>query len=196
LQEILDQAREKASVMSTEPAETATPASDAEARAKKAKAAAARKKVAEKAVEDKKKDDEAKKKKATGKLTLRSVRDWPALRGFLALEDKILLEASPTNILDKYLWNSGRGMKVSNAHKKFLDIIEAHNKGKAEDKQFKALKTMSAVRSHIRYREENDGWIFNREGENEDPKIKLVGVNPEFRGVKVGDRPAETAATG
>lgn len=193
LQEILDQAREKASVMTTEPAKTEPETPKVDAKAKKAKAAAARKKVAQKAVEDKKKAAEAKKKKSTGVLTLRSVRDWSALRGFLAQEDKVLLEASPTNILDKYLWNSGRGMKVSNAHKKFLEIIEAHNKGKADDKKFNALKNMSAVRQHIRYREENDGWVFNREGEDADPKIKLVGLNPEFRGVKVADRPAEKA---
>jgi hypothetical protein len=85
--------------------------------------------------------------------------------------------------------------KVSNAHKKFLEIIEKANKGILKDKQFKALKTMSAVRSHIRYREENDGWIFNRDGDDDDPKIRLVGMNPEFRGVKVGDRPAEKEAT-
>ncbi|MGW8177761.1 MAG: hypothetical protein ACWGQW_03090 [bacterium] len=158
---------------------------------KSAKAKAARRKVAQKAVEDKKKAAEAKKKKASGKVTLRSVRDWPSLRTFLNQEDDVLLDTSPTNILDKYLYNSGRGMKVSNAHKKFLDIIADFNEGKKEDDQFKALKTMSSVRSHIRYREENDGWIFNKEGDNDDPKIRLVGMNPEFRGVKVADRPAE-----
>jgi hypothetical protein len=195
LKEILDSAREKASKIATEPAKTETQTPAPDAKAKKAKAEAARKKVAEKAVEDKKKAAEAKKKKSSGVLTLRSVRDWPALRGFLAQEDKVLLDASPTNILDKYLWNSGRGMKVSNAHKKFLEIIEVHNKSLAEDKKFNALKNMSSVRQHIRYREENDGWVFNREGEDADPKIKLVGLNPEFRGVKVADRPAEKAAT-
>jgi len=184
LQEILNTAKAKQAEAATEPAKTKPETDKAE------KAKAARRKVAEKSVEDKKKAAEAK-KKSPGKLTLRGVRDTAALKAFLKQDDKVLLDTSPTNILDKCLYNSGRGMKVSNAHKKFLTIIEKFNKGKKEDDQFKALQKIADVKSHIRYREETDGWIFNREGDTADPKIRLVGMDANLRGVKVADRPTE-----
>lgn len=78
---------------------------------------------------------------------------------------RIRSDVFPTNYLDLLL--------LENKSKKLSEILDLYQKYKAKNKDF---KTVSRIKSHIRFRQKNDGWIFNRSGINKNPIVILTGL--------------------
>ena len=73
----------------------------------------------------------------------------------------------PTNYLDLLL--------LENENKRLSEILTLYG-AYAEKANNHDFKTIGRIKSHIRFRENNDGWIFDWSGDINDPVVRLVGI--------------------
>lgn len=80
---------------------------------------------------------------------------------------RIRSEYYPTNYMDLLL--------LENENKKLSQILKLY-RSYAEKINNNDFKTLGRIKSHIRYRENNDGWSFSSSGDLSDPVVRLVGL--------------------
>ena len=73
----------------------------------------------------------------------------------------------PTNYLDLLL--------LENKNETISKILASYG-AYAEKVNNHDFKTIGRIKSHIRFRESNDGWVFDYSGDLNDPKVSLVGL--------------------
>lgn len=80
---------------------------------------------------------------------------------------RIRSEVYPTNYLDLLI--------LENENKKLSEILTLF-RIHAEKVNYKDFKAVGRIRAHIRFRENNDGWVFDYSGDMHDPIVRLVGI--------------------
>jgi hypothetical protein len=78
---------------------------------------------------------------------------------------RIRSDVYPTNYIDLLL--------LENKNKKLSEVLEFYKKYKAKNRDF---KTVSRIKSHIKFRQQNDGWIFSSSADNRNPIVKITGL--------------------
>ena len=78
---------------------------------------------------------------------------------------RYLSSTVPTNYMDLLL--------LENEDKTVSGILDQWQKYNGKNRDF---RNESVIMKHIRWRENHDGWIFSRSGNNEDPIFKLTGL--------------------
>jgi hypothetical protein len=112
----------------------------------------------EEAEKEKEKKKAPAKKKAAGTGPMRMPTTFKDLKKFL--DDP----PTPTNYMDKLLLEGGTWQELVDKFKPY-----------AEEKGYSGFKSVSVLKSHVKYRE-SKGWQFKRKGEGDDETIKLTGV--------------------
>lgn len=86
---------------------------------------------------------------------------------FIDLCDIIRIRSNtyPTNYLDLLL--------LENKNKDLLGILTLYKNYKGKNRDFKSV---SRIKSHIRFREKNDGWLFDITGDFKNPVVRLIGL--------------------
>jgi len=75
----------------------------------------------------------------------------------------------PTNYMDLLL--------LENKNRDLSGILALFEKCRRETHpDFKDFKDVPRIKSHIRFRKKNDGWVFDSTGNIEDPVVKLIGL--------------------
>jgi len=98
------------------------------------------------------------KAKAKGNGPMRMPTTFKDLKKFLAEPP------TPTNHMDKLLLEGGTWQALVDEFKPY-----------AKEKGYSGFKSVSVLKSHVKYRE-SKGWEFKRKGEGDEETIKLVGV--------------------
>jgi len=78
---------------------------------------------------------------------------------------RILSSTIPTNYMDLLL--------LENENKPLSGILVQWQNYKGKNRDF---KTLSKIKAHIIWRENHNGWIFDRSGSETDPIVKLTGL--------------------
>ena len=100
----------------------------------------------------------------------RSSKSIPQLNSVSNFEElckiiKIRSEIYPTNYMDLLL--------LENEKKKLSEILEEFRTKYIDNNDFKSV---GRIKTHIKYRENHDGWVYNYSGYENDPIVKLVVI--------------------
>lgn len=78
---------------------------------------------------------------------------------------RIRKDVFPTNFIDLLL--------LENEDKKLSEILDLFQNYRAKNRDF---KTISRLKTHIKFRHENDGWLFKYSEDNKNPIVILTGL--------------------
>lgn len=117
-----------------------------------------------KEAEKQKKEKKAPKKKAPAKKKAKGTGPMRMPTTFKDLKKFLADPPTPTNYMDQLLLEGGTWQELVDKFKPY-----------AKEKGYSGFKSVSVLKSHVKYRE-SKGWKFKRKGEGDEETIKLTGV--------------------